>query len=129
MPKFGKASTEELATAHPALQSLFNEVIKHYDCSVLEGHRNKARQDAAVKSGASKTPWPRGKHNQVPSLAVDVAPYPIDWNDLKRFYHFAGFVKGVALGLGLRIRWGGDWDGDHDFKDQSFNDLVHFELQ
>jgi peptidoglycan L-alanyl-D-glutamate endopeptidase CwlK len=26
------------------------------------------------------------------------------------------------------IRWGGDWDGDQDFRDQTFDDLAHFEL-
>lgn len=32
------------------------------------------------------------------------------------------------IGLTGRIRWGGDWDRDHDVKDQTFNDLVHFEV-
>ena len=42
---------------------------------------------------------------------------------------FAGYVQGVAEQLGIKIRWGGDWDSDFDFKDQTFNDLVHFELR
>jgi peptidoglycan L-alanyl-D-glutamate endopeptidase CwlK len=53
---------------------------------------------------------------------------PLDWKDMKRFYYLAGIVKAVALARKVKIRWGGDWDGDHDFKDQTFNDLVHFEL-
>ena len=69
------------------------------------------------------------KHNQEPSLAVDVAPWPIDWNDSHRFYHFAGFVLGIAAALNIRLRWGGDWDSDFDLRDQTFFDLPHFELE
>lgn len=128
MPTFGSKSKQALATAHPQLQALFNRVIQTYDCTVLQGFRTKEAQDAAVRAGASKTPWPQSKHNRTPSHAVDVAPFPIDWNDLRRFYHFAGFVQGVARQMGISLRWGGDWDGDGDFKDNKFNDLVHFEL-
>ena len=35
----------------------------------------------------------------------------------------------VANRLGLKVRWGGDWDGDFEFKDQNFHDLPHFELE
>ena len=35
----------------------------------------------------------------------------------------------VAAGLDIEIRWGGDWDGDNEFTDQSFDDLVHFETR
>ena len=72
--------------------------------------------------------YPNSKHNKLPSKAVDVAPYPIDWNDPDRFYHFAGYVRGIAEGMGIKIRWGGDWNGNFDLKDQNFYDLPHFEL-
>ena len=69
-------------------------------------------------------------------MAVDVAPYPIEWKNTKRFYHFAGFVKGAfrelqnsgEISKNWKLRWGGDWDSDNDLDDQSFMDLVHFEL-
>ena len=48
---------------------------------------------------------------------------------LIRFYDFGGYVVGAAHRLGVPIRWGGDWDQDHDvFDDQTFQDLVHFEI-
>ena len=43
--------------------------------------------------------------------------------------YFAGFVKGIALMLGIPIRWGGDWNGNNDLKDNNFDDLPHFELR
>lgn len=128
MPIFSKRSIDALSTAHPDLQRLFAKVIQHVDCIVLEGHRGKAAQNKAVAEGKSKTPWPTSKHNGYPSLAVDVAPYPLSWTDTVRFYYFAGFVKGVASQMGIEIRWGGDWDSDNDFRDQKFMDLPHFEL-
>lgn len=128
MPKLSQKSIERLASCHSDLRLLFSEVAKHYDITILCGHRNKEEQDEAFRSGKSKIQWPNGKHNSFPSLAVDVVPYPIDWNDKIRFYHFAGFVRGIAARLDMKIRWGGDWDGDFDFKDQNFFDLPHFEL-
>jgi len=128
MYKFGTRSTKNLSEAHPDLQALFNEVIKHYDCTVIEGYRGEDEQNKAYHAGASKLKFPQSKHNKTPSLAVDVCPYPIDWKDKDRFYHFVGFVKGVASQMGINIRCGADWDGDNDFKDQSFHDLPHFEL-
>ena len=129
MPNFGTRSQNNLSEAHPDLQKVFNEVIKHFDCAVIEGHRGQEEQDKAFHSGKSKLKFPESKHNQSPSLAVDVVPWPVDWNDEKRFYYFAGFVKGIAAELGIELRWGGDWDSDTEVDDQTFNDLPHFELK
>ena len=129
MPKFSNRSLERLATCHPDLQRLFREVIRHVDCSILVGHRDRAAQEAAVEAGHSQLGWPRSLHNREPSLAVDVAPWPIDWADLERFRAFGGFVLGVASQMGIPLRWGGDWDGDWSFRDQQLIDLPHFELQ
>jgi len=67
-------------------------------------------------------------------MATDAAPWfqeepNIRWYDTKSFYHFAGFVLGIAAVMGIELRWGGDWDMDDDLHDQTFNDLVHFELK
>jgi len=64
----------------------------------------------------------------MPSLAVDAAPYPIDWNDRDRWMRFSGFVLGVARAYGVTLRWGGDWDRDWDVADNRFNDWPHFEI-
>lgn len=128
MYKFSSKSKAQLLTVHPELQRLFREVIKGYDCTIIQGHRGKEEQDEYFRTGRSKLQFPNSKHNKTPSLGIDVAPYPIDWNDLNRFYHFGGYVKGVADQLDINIRWGGDWDGDNDLQDQTFMDLVHFEL-
>jgi len=128
MSKFGTASAARLATCDRRLQDLFNEVIKFFDCTIIEGHRGEAAQHLAFVTGKSKLDWPNGNHNSKPSKAVDVAPYPVDFNDTRRIGYFAGFVMGVAFKMGIKIRWGGDWNRNTQTKDNTFNDLVHFEI-
>lgn len=128
MPSFGKSSQDKLATCDPRLQKVFNEVIKYFDCTVIEGHRGEEAQNKAFAEGKSKLKYPQGKHNKIPSLAADVLPYQIDWNDTNRMRYFAGFVVGIAATMGIKLRWGGDWNQNTELKDNSFNDLPHFEL-
>jgi len=134
MPNFGKTSKKRLNECHPLLKLLFINVVNNFDCSVLCGIRTKDEQNKMFKIGKSKLKWPYSKHNidpdndEILSRAVDVVPYPVDWKDLERFYYFSGVVKGTANSLGIKIRWGGDWDGDNDLSDNKFNDLPHFEL-
>jgi len=134
MPHFGKTSRKRLMECDRPLVDLFFEVIKHYNCTILTGHRGKAAQNKAVKNGASKLTFPKSKHNKKPSQAIDVAPWfskepHVRWWDTKSFYHFGGFVLGVAAKLGIKIRWGGNWKMDNNLSENEFNDLVHFELK
>jgi peptidoglycan L-alanyl-D-glutamate endopeptidase CwlK len=129
MPHFGKSSKKRLSTCDSKLQEIFNEVIKHVDCSVLEGHREKDRQNKLFKEGKTKVKYPDGRHNRQPSSAVDVTPYPVDWKDRERQTLFAGFVIGVASQMGINLRWGGDWDQDFQVVDNRFDDFPHFELK
>jgi peptidoglycan L-alanyl-D-glutamate endopeptidase CwlK len=130
----GVYSNRALDTVHPKLQRLIREVDKRLmktrmlDLTVLCGHRGREEQDKAYAAGASSKPWPESLHNRLPSAAVDIAPYPLDWNDHLRFARLAGYVQAVADELGIEIRWGGDWDRDGNVKEHSFIDQPHFEL-
>ncbi len=135
MPKFSQSSFSKLATCHPDLQTLFYEVIKHFDCTILEGHRNQADQEKAFNSGNSTLHYPHGKHNAQPSNAVDVIPYPINFDDEKLGLWFGGYVLGIAQKLKDEgkmthsIRWGGSWNGLGKLNSSHvLNDIVHFEI-
>ena len=131
MPQFSKISKQRLESCHKDLQRLFNQVVKHFDCSILEGYRTAKKQNQLYDEGKSKLLYPASKHNQVPSRAVDVIPYPFkveDWEDIERFRYFASYVRGVADTLGIKIRWGGDWNRNWDFEDNVWNDMPHYEL-
>lgn len=128
MPQYSASSQGRLSSCHPLLQQVFKQVIKTVDNTVIEGHRNKDKQNRLFDEGKSQLKYPKGKHNSLPSLAVDAAPYPIDWNDRERATLFAGYVLGVACEMGIKLRWGGDWNCNFETTDNNFDDLWHFEL-
>lgn len=113
------------------LQWIFTDALQVMDHSVICGYRDATEQLALFLEKKSKVRM--GKHNTIPSNAVDAIPYPLtdpkDWSkDRDRMILFAGIVKGIAHKRGIKIRWGGDWNGNNILSDQKFNDLVHFEL-
>jgi hypothetical protein len=130
MNRFSQRSKDVLSNADARLQRLFNEVLKVHDCAIMESYRDKATQNKYFAEGKSDLPWPKGKHCKLPSEAVDVLPFingkPCFGKEENIF--FAGIVAGIAYGMGIKIRWGGDWDSDRDQRDQKLNDYVHYEV-
>jgi len=129
MPTFSAVSAQRLATCDGKLQILLNEAIKSVDFTVLCGHRNKDDQEQAFREGASTKHWPDSKHNTLPSLAVDIAPYPVDWEDPARFARLFGYIERIAEERGIHIRWGADWNGNYRTKDEKLVDMPHVELR
>lgn len=125
MYKFGKRSRERLKGVDARLVNVLNELIKMMDVTVIEGLRSAERQKELLAKGATKVKY--SKHME--GKAVDIAPYPIDWENRDGFYYMGGMVRGIAKQLNIDIRFGGDWDSDGDTKDNNFDDLVHIELR
>jgi len=120
--KFGKSSKRRLATLHPHWQLILNVVIQYYDFTIVCGHREKGAQNKAYKNNKSTKKWPNSRHNSLPSEAVDLAPWPIDWEDINEFCFLAGLIIAVGASYGIKIRWGGRFE---DLK----GDYGHFELK
>jgi peptidoglycan L-alanyl-D-glutamate endopeptidase CwlK len=128
-----------LNTCHDDLQLIFSTVIASgYDCTIICGHRTKGKQETAFMGGFSQVHWPDSKHNTWPSMATDAGPYfkeikNLDWDDVKAFALFAGWVLCVADQLYRegrvehRLKWGGDWDMDGRTTN-NWVDAPHFEL-
>ena len=152
MPIFSAQSKAILATCHPDLIEVATSVIKRYDFTVLRGIRSIDEQKENVRRRWSTTmksehlPFILDDTIDPVSRAYDVAPYPLDWkvtplfdDDPKevmrvmknrcRFHEMAGIFLATGWEKGIELRWGGDWDGDHDFTDQTFDDLGHLELR
>jgi hypothetical protein len=110
------------------LVKILDEAILVYDFTLICGHRTEEAQNEAFATGASKKQYPDSKHNSWPSIAVDVAPWPINWNDSLAFARLYGIIEAIAHDQGLELRWGGDWDRDGGSRDQSFMDIGHLEL-
>lgn len=134
MPSFNQRSLDNLSTCHNDWQVIMSMVVMRYDCSVICGHRNEEEQHTAWLNNKSKKDWPDSKHNTLPSMAIDVTPYPLNYADLGSFYMLSGWIMCIAdrlLADGVishKVRYGGDWDGDRSTADQSFHDLGHLEL-
>lgn len=112
MPSFSSKSQKKLDSCNQDLRLLFNEVIKYQDCTILEGMRSPERQRELFDSGKSKTLM--SNHLTYPSNAVDVMPYPIDWEDIARQHCFATEVYNIAMRLGIKVRWGGNFKNFYD---------------
>lgn len=134
---FSARSKQIREQLHPQLQQLVDELIKHVDFAITEGHRDEAAQLAAFHAGKSKAMPGKSKHNTTPSQAVHLVPFPIpepgtdaagSAREWREYAYFAGAVNLCAASLGIRLRWGGDWNDDFRTADNKFNDLQHYEL-
>jgi len=128
MPEYSENSKRLLRGCDDRLALLFYNVIHWTDITIIAGFRGQILQDRWYAEGKSKVMYPNSKHNTYPSRAVDWAPYPIDWADTERFVFVAGRMFQIADQMGIKIRWGGDWDSDGRQIDENFRDYGHVEL-
>ena len=130
----GVFSEKQLSTCHPKIQRVIREADRLLskrrilDLTVLCGHRGQAEQEQAVRDGTSKKHWPDSEHNRLPSTAVDVTAYPIDWKDEVRQARLAGYIMAVADSLDIELDWGDDWNNNGRSRDETFHDMPHLQL-
>lgn len=129
MSSLDAASAARLRAAHPLLQRLFEAVAARTPIIILESQRGRAAQEEAFRKGNSKAHFGDSAHNWNPSVALDVASKPLDWNDRKAFIALSVVVFDEARRLNIPIRWGGDWNGNGVLTDEKLSDLPHYELK
>ena len=144
MYNFSQRSLNNYNTLEADLRLILDELIKVYDFSIIEGHRNTETQKKYYREGRSTLDGVtrKSKHQSYPSRAADLMPYRkgfnpfVDKNGDKSFYYMAGLLKGIASKLldegkiTHKVTWGGNWDNDMDFfNDSTFFDLPHFQLE
>jgi peptidoglycan L-alanyl-D-glutamate endopeptidase CwlK len=126
-----------LLTCHEEIVAVCREVVPIVDNTVIWGIRYKKEQNECYSRGTSTKLWPDSRHNKIDldelSDAVDLAPWHvikphIRWEAEYEFIYLAGHMMMAAAALGVKLRWGGDWDQDHDLYDRNKPfDLGHFE--
>ena len=132
-------SLNNLTSVHPALVKVVKRALEitEQDFVVIEGIRTQARQDELWAQGRTNpgpiVTWTKnasshGVHADGFGYAVDIAPYPIDWNDLKKFDAISKAMFAAAEELGVQLRWGADWDMDGKPRERGESDSPHFEL-
>jgi len=132
-------SISNLRGVHPDLVAVVERAIEitTQDFIVIEGVRTQERQDELWAQGRTKpgqiVTWTKdasshgiGKDGY--GHAVDVCPFPVDWNDLKKFDAIADAMFDAAAEIGVRLRWGADWDMDGKTRERGESDSPHFEL-
>lgn len=133
---FGETSREKLNEVDPDMRRVATLALSWgiMDFTVYEGRRSKACQDRFCTLGKSRVKWPDGAHNvknpEDLAHAFDIAPVingQISWAKT-HCVALSGIILAAAAVLGVRLRWGGNWDMDGEpITDQDFQDLVHYE--
>lgn len=144
----GANSRANLEGVHPDLVRVIERAIalSRVDFKVIEGVRTPARQKKLFAQGRTapgpKVTWTLNSNHFVKPTtgfghAVDLLPAPYDWklDDPKstpamddNFALVSAAMYQAAAELGVRIRWGANWDGDGQWREKGESDNPHFEL-
>lgn len=128
--RLGKRSKANLEGVHPDMVKVIKKAIEitNQDFTVIWGVRTAKQQNDLYQKGRTKggsivtykDGYRKKSNHQVKSdgygHAVDLVPYPVDWNDWTKFERINDAVQAAANSLGVDVVWGGDWkmrDGAH----------------
>lgn len=137
--RLSERSLGRLEGVHPDMVAVVKRAIEitKQDFLVLEGVRTPARQQELYAQGRTKpgrkVTWTLNSNHFVNRRtgfghAVDICPYPVDWNDTSKFDAMAIAMFKAAKELGVNIRWGANWDQDENIRERGEYDSPHFEL-
>lgn len=128
--RFGKRSKKNLEGLHPDMVKVMHKALELgvMDFTITDGVRTLEQQKELYAQGRTKpgkiVTWTLKSNHLVQDTgyghAVDIAPYPIDYDDEARFHQLAGVVKAAANMLDIKLDWGYDLWG---------KDLPHFQLK
>ena len=126
--RLGTTSLARLQKVHPLLSACVVRAIKvtSADFTVFEGLRTLERQQKLFDSGATKTLNSRHLVGKAVDLPAWLKGRPV-WDPVAA-QQIANAMFHASKECGVTLRWGGDWDMDGDQSDETFRDLVHFEL-
>lgn len=124
-----KRSLNNLEGVHPLLVKVVKRAIEitRVDFGVIEGLRTVERQRTLLAEKKSKTM--RSKHLKQPDgygHAVDL--FPGSWTDDAKFCAVHDAMQQAAEQYGVKLRWGGDFNGDGHTVGTDNWDSPHFEL-
>ena len=131
--KLGKTSLARLQGVDETLVNVVKRAIEisEVDFTVLEGVRTLERQRELYAQGRTApgkiVTWTM-KSRHIEGKAVDLVPYPLDWNDLEKFNKIKDAMFQAASEQDVNLRWGADWDGDGKYREKGEYDSPHFEL-
>jgi len=123
--KFGKRSLRNMSGIDNRLRRVLFTALEFgvIDFTVICGVRSQAEQDRLYAQGRTEpgpiVTWTRNSRH-ITGEAVDIVPYPVDWENELNFAMLAGVVKSAAAVEKVDIEWGYDlWE----------KDMPHFQLR
>lgn len=131
--KLGKTSLARLQGVDETLVNVVKRAIEisEVDFTVMEGVRTLERQRELYAQGRTApgkiVTWTM-KSRHIEGKAVDLVPYPLDWNDIEKFNKIKDAMFQAARELDVNLRWGADWDGDGNYREKGEYDSPHFEI-
>ena len=131
--KLGKTSLARLQGVDETLVNVVKRAIEisEVDFTVMEGVRTLERQRELYAQGRTApgkiVTWTM-KSRHIEGKAVDLVPYPLDWNDIEKFNKIKDAMFQAAKELDVNLRWGADWDGDGNYREKGEYDSPHFEI-
>ena len=131
--KLGKTSLALLQGVDETLVNVVKRAIEisEVDFTVLEGVRTLERQRELYAQGRTApgkiVTWTM-KSKHIEGKAVDLVPYPLDWNDLEKFNKIKDAMFKAAKEQDVNLRWGADWDQDGNYREKGETDSPHFEI-
>ena len=131
--KLGKTSLARLQGVDETLVNVVKRAIEisEVDFTVMEGVRTLGRQRELYAQGRTApgkiVTWTM-KSRHIEGKAVDLVPYPLDWNDIDKFNKIKEAMFQAARELGVNLRWGADWDQDGHYREKGETDSPHFEI-
>jgi len=133
--KWSKTSINKLALVNRQLVMVVNLALSRspFDLTIVEGLRTKELQLHYFTTKKSKTLNSRHLADPVTSLsnAIDIGVFEsgkINWKNISNYKRLAVLMFEAADELNVLIRWGGDWNADGSINDETFLDLVHYEI-
>lgn len=124
-------SSARLATCHEDIQKVVLKLLEVMPIGVTCGHRGKDEQDRLYLEKKTQVLFPASRHNSYPAMAVDLVPIvngSYDFNNREQLCYMAGMAMGIAYSLGIKLRWGGDWNQNNLVADNKFDDYYHLEI-
>jgi peptidoglycan L-alanyl-D-glutamate endopeptidase CwlK len=124
-----------MSNINPVLQEIIREAIavSPVDFSIPDngGFRTNEEQHSLYVAGSSKCDGYIKVSKHQKGDAFDVIAIVAGKSSFEDNYYFviAGSIMAIASLKGVKLRWGGDWNGNGVVcTDQNFDDIGHFEL-
>jgi peptidoglycan LD-endopeptidase CwlK len=105
--KWGLRSLQNLSGIHPDLRRVADRALQltTQDMTVIEGIRSLDRQRQLLAQGHTRTLNSR----HITGHAIDVVPWPIDWDDWDKFDNLATAFAQASRELEIPVVFGAAW--------------------